>query len=209
VDDAVCMDGTCCATAVSAWERVRRLLPYSRRLCGRPLLLARQADSSHTSLLLAPCRLSLLWQHDKHHADVPKFLLSRADSSLTDLLLAPRRMAPVSSISAMNVDTPRAWQSPAPTRAKMASRGVILALSAGTKQPTWAMSTRQPTCARTSAQQAQDQSERSCVTVRQLCIDVSTAAEWPVRERLCDIKWMHQTLRGALRENCVSMRSMG
>jgi hypothetical protein len=52
------------------------------------------------------------------------------------LLLAPRRMAPVSSISAMKVLTPRCWQSPAPTRAKMASRGAMRALSAGTKQPT-------------------------------------------------------------------------
>jgi hypothetical protein len=46
-------------------------------------------------------------------------------------------MAPVSSISAMKVDTPRAWQSPAPTRAKIASRGAMRAESAGTKQPTW------------------------------------------------------------------------
>lgn len=46
------------------------------------------------------------------------------------------RMAAVSSISAMNVDTPRCWQSPAPTRAKMASRTAMRAESHGTKQPT-------------------------------------------------------------------------
>jgi hypothetical protein len=62
------------------------------------------------------------------------------------LLLAPRKIAPVSNISAMKVDTPRCWQSPAPTRAKMASRGAMRALSAGTKHPTWAISTNTPTC---------------------------------------------------------------
>jgi hypothetical protein len=41
-------------------------------------------------------------------------------------------MAAVSSISAMNVDTPRSWQSPAPTRAKMASRAEMRALVQGT-----------------------------------------------------------------------------
>ena len=46
------------------------------------------------------------------------------------------RMAAVSSISAMKVDTPRSWQSPAPTRAKMQSRTAMRASSQGTKQPT-------------------------------------------------------------------------
>jgi hypothetical protein len=57
------------------------------------------------------------------------------------------RMAAVSSISAMKVDTPRVWQSPAPTRAKMQSRTAMRAESHGTQHPTWASSTFTPTCA--------------------------------------------------------------
>ena len=56
------------------------------------------------------------------------------------------KMAPVSSISAMNVLTPRCWQSPAPTRAKMASLVEMRAEVQGTKQPTCAISTHAPTC---------------------------------------------------------------
>jgi hypothetical protein len=56
------------------------------------------------------------------------------------------RMAAVSSISAMKVDTPRVWQSPAPTRAKMQSRTAMRAESHGTQHPTWARSTTTPTC---------------------------------------------------------------
>lgn len=43
------------------------------------------------------------------------------------------RMAAVSSISAMKVDRPRIWQSPAPTRAYSASRTEMRASEAGTK----------------------------------------------------------------------------
>ena len=56
------------------------------------------------------------------------------------------RMAAVSSISAMKVETPRSWQSPAPTRAKMQSRTATSAASQGTKLPTCAISTATPTC---------------------------------------------------------------
>lgn len=55
-------------------------------------------------------------------------------------------MAAVSSISAMKVEMPRSWQSPAPTRAKMQSRTAMRACSHATKQPTWAISTATPTC---------------------------------------------------------------
>ena len=51
-------------------------------------------------------------------------------------LLLTLRMEAVSSISAMKVLTPFCWQSPAPTRAKIASRTEIRAESQGTKQPT-------------------------------------------------------------------------
>jgi hypothetical protein len=54
-------------------------------------------------------------------------------------------MAADSNISAINVDTPRNWQSPAPTRAKIASRGERRADDAGTKQPTCAIKTATPT----------------------------------------------------------------
>ena len=43
------------------------------------------------------------------------------------------RISEVSSISAMKVDSPRSWQSPAPTRQKSASRTEMRACSAGTK----------------------------------------------------------------------------
>ena len=56
------------------------------------------------------------------------------------------RIAAVSSISAINVETPRSCESPAPTRAKMASQIGTVASCAGTKQPTWAMSTITPIC---------------------------------------------------------------
>lgn len=59
---------------------------------------------------------------------------------------APFMMAAVSSISAMNVDTPFCWQSPAPTRAKMQSRTEMRASAHGTKLPTCAISTHTPTC---------------------------------------------------------------
>lgn len=54
------------------------------------------------------------------------------------------RMAAVSSISAMKVEMPLSWQSPAPTRAKMQSRTAMVALSHGTKLPTCAISTFTP-----------------------------------------------------------------
>ena len=55
-------------------------------------------------------------------------------------------MAAVSSISAMKVDTPLSWQSPAPTRAKIQSLMAMCASSQGTKQPTCAINTFTPTC---------------------------------------------------------------
>jgi hypothetical protein len=48
----------------------------------------------------------------------------------------------------MKVDTPRCWQSPAPTRAKMQSRTAMRASEHGTNAPTCAISTTAPTCAR-------------------------------------------------------------
>ena len=69
-----------------------------------------------------------------------------SSSTMTrEAALAPLRMAALSSISAMKVDTPRAWLSPAPTRAKMASRTGITARAQGTQLPTWARSTAMPT----------------------------------------------------------------
>jgi len=60
--------------------------------------------------------------------------------------VAALRMAEVSSISAMKVETPRIWQSPAPTRAKIASLMLISAPRAGTNIPTCARRTATPTC---------------------------------------------------------------
>lgn len=54
-------------------------------------------------------------------------------------------MLAVSIISAMKVDTPLSWQSPAPTRAKIASTIEMVADLAATKQPIWAISTATPT----------------------------------------------------------------
>lgn len=56
------------------------------------------------------------------------------------------RMAAVSSISAMKVDTPRIWLSPAPTRARMASTTETSASSHGTNEPHCASSTITPIC---------------------------------------------------------------
>lgn len=56
-----------------------------------------------------------------------------------------RMMFAVSIISAMKVETPLRWQSPAPTRAKMASTMDIVADEAATKHPTCAIRTATPT----------------------------------------------------------------
>lgn len=56
------------------------------------------------------------------------------------------RIEAVSNISAMNVETPFNWLSPAPTRAKMQSTMDTSADSHGTKHPIWAMSTITPVC---------------------------------------------------------------
>jgi len=53
----------------------------------------------------------------------------------------------VSSISAMNVDTPRSWLSPAPTRHKIASATQMSAKVQGTKQPICAIKMATPICA--------------------------------------------------------------
>ncbi len=55
-------------------------------------------------------------------------------------------MEEVSSISAMKVDIPRSWLSPAPTRTRMASTMEIVAELAGTKQPICAINTIMATC---------------------------------------------------------------
>jgi len=57
---------------------------------------------------------------------------------INEFLVAFLRMDAVSSISAMNVDTPLSCESPAPIRARIASQSGISAVSQGTKQPTWA-----------------------------------------------------------------------
>uniref|UniRef100_A0A0A9FCA3 MUS1 n=1 Tax=Arundo donax TaxID=35708 RepID=A0A0A9FCA3_ARUDO len=65
---------------------------------------------------------------------------------IRDLSEAPFKMDAVSSISCIKVDTPRSWQSPAPTRAKIQSLTLTLARSHGTKEPTCAIKTFTPTC---------------------------------------------------------------
>ena len=50
------------------------------------------------------------------------------------------KMFAVSDISTINVDCPEARSSEAPTRVKMRSQTPTRALSAGTNEPTWAMS---------------------------------------------------------------------
>uniref|UniRef100_A0A2P2J8C9 DNA mismatch repair protein MSH2 n=1 Tax=Rhizophora mucronata TaxID=61149 RepID=A0A2P2J8C9_RHIMU len=65
---------------------------------------------------------------------------------INDFSVAPLRIEALSSISCIKVETPRNWQSPAPTRANMQSRIEMLALSHGTKQPTCAMRIFTPTC---------------------------------------------------------------
>jgi hypothetical protein len=55
------------------------------------------------------------------------------------------RMDAVSSISAMNVDTPLSCESPAPTRHRIESNMGRLAEEQGTKHPAWAIRTITPT----------------------------------------------------------------
>ena len=55
-------------------------------------------------------------------------------------------MVAVSSISAMKVEMPLSWLSPAPTRARMQSKIGTCASSAGTKEPTCAIRAMQPIC---------------------------------------------------------------
>ena len=74
-----------------------------------------------------------------HARPKPSYVLVPRPSSsmmMSDLGVAALRIAAVSSISAMNVEMPRIWQSPAPTRAKMASRIAIFAEAHGTNDPT-------------------------------------------------------------------------
>ena len=54
--------------------------------------------------------------------------------------MAPARIAAVSLISTMNVDSPRARLSAAPTRVKIRSTMPTRARRAGTNEPTWASS---------------------------------------------------------------------
>ncbi len=61
------------------------------------------------------------------------------------ILSSDRRIAAVSSISAIKVDTPLIWLSPAPTRASTQSTTLNSASSHGTKQPICAISTITPT----------------------------------------------------------------
>ena len=55
---------------------------------------------------------------------------------MSESLVAAEIIAEASSISAMKVEMPRCWESPAPTLAKTASRTLISADSQGTKLPT-------------------------------------------------------------------------
>mmetsp|Transcript_13681 Transcript_13681/g.19746 ORF Transcript_13681/g.19746 Transcript_13681/m.19746 type:complete len:246 (-) Transcript_13681:1939-2676(-) len=75
------------------------------------------------------------------YVDVP-----RPSSSMitSDLEVALLRIAAVSSISAINVETPRSWLSPAPTRARILSVIGMSALWAGTKHPIWAINAMTP-----------------------------------------------------------------
>mmetsp|Transcript_16291 Transcript_16291/g.40540 ORF Transcript_16291/g.40540 Transcript_16291/m.40540 type:complete len:203 (+) Transcript_16291:582-1190(+) len=82
--------------------------------------------------------LSMMCSEMAHASPKPSYVeVPRPSSSMmtSEEEVAPLRMAAVSSISAMKVDTPRCWQSPAPTRAKMASRTEMRAASHATKQP--------------------------------------------------------------------------
>lgn len=58
------------------------------------------------------------------------------------------KIVAVSNISAMKVDTPFNWLSPAPTRARIESNIQSSASVHGTKQPTWAISAMTPICVR-------------------------------------------------------------
>ena len=60
--------------------------------------------------------------------------------------VAPRRIAAVSRISTMNVDSPRARLSPAPTRVNTRSQMPMRALRAATKPPICAWMTASATC---------------------------------------------------------------
>lgn len=84
-----------------------------------------------------------IYLYIKHHIHCGCNLLEPAYNNVDSLTL---RMTAVSSISAMNVDTPFIWQSLAPTLAKMESMMETEAESQGTKHPIWAISTITPAC---------------------------------------------------------------
>lgn len=67
-------------------------------------------------------------------------LVPLPSSSITTKLsfVACLKIALVSSISAIKVDTPLSWLSPAPTRQRTESKMGTSAKEAGTKEPTWA-----------------------------------------------------------------------
>ena len=93
------------------------------------------------------CRCSTIAQA----SDSPsKVAVPRPTSSRITRLrpVAKLRMFAVSIISTMNVDSPRARSSLAPTRVKMRSTAPISALAAATKLPAWAISTVSATCRR-------------------------------------------------------------
>ena len=75
------------------------------------------------------------------YVDVPR---PSSSMSTSERSVAPLRMVAVSSISAIKVETPRDWQSPAPTRARIESVTEISAESHGTNEPTCASSTLTP-----------------------------------------------------------------
>jgi hypothetical protein len=62
--------------------------------------------------------------------------LNIKEDSVIHLLIGVGGQKRTSSISAMNVDSPRACESPAPTRAKIVSTNGSVALVHGTKLPT-------------------------------------------------------------------------
>ncbi len=75
-------------------------------------------------------------------------LVPRPISSISTRLRSERllRMLAVSVISTINVDSPLERLSEAPTRVKILSMMPMLADSAGTKEPIWAMSTMRAVC---------------------------------------------------------------
>lgn len=133
---------TCWSSAVSSWKcvankqnaRISVAICLLNKGCNQNGEKVGQGKGSYSEIAQASPNPS--------YVDVP---LPSSSMIINESFVADRRIIAVSSISAMNVDTPLSWLSPAPTRQRIESKMGSVASVHGTKHPAWAMSEMTPT----------------------------------------------------------------